>query len=144
MTLRAPALLTLSLSLAFPGCGSDGRSPAAAPSPCVTPTELVDRERLPADFPLDQFGEVTEVTRRPRSLTAEAITTTSIVEVYPPLARSVLDAGLEILASENEGFEAEIFFASKRHTGAYRLREGPCEGLVTIRLLYGKRVGGGG
>ncbi|MFN2526615.1 MAG: hypothetical protein ABR505_10220 [Actinomycetota bacterium] len=106
----------------------------------MTPTELT-RAELPTEFALEEFAEITEVIRRPRSLTAEAVTTTSIIELYPPLARSVLDAGFEILASENEGFEAEIFFASKRRTGAYRLREGPCEGLVTIRLLYGKRTG---
>ncbi len=120
--------------------GGSGPPTSAEPSPCVTPTEL-SNAKLPSEFRLAEFAEITEVTRRPRALTAEAVTTTSIIELYPPLAHSVLEAGFEILASENEGFEAEIFFASKQRTGAYRLREGPCEGLVTIRLLYGKRTG---
>lgn len=140
MSRGAATLLALTLVLVLSGCGSDSGPPQARPSPCVTPTELA-KAKLPAELELGKFAEITDVARRPRSLTAEAVTTTSIIELYPPLATSVLDAGFEILAAENEGFEAEIFFASKRLTGAYRLREGPCEGLVTIRLLYGKRTG---
>jgi hypothetical protein len=136
----AATLLAPALAVVLSGCGSDSGPTQASPSPCVTPTELA-KAKLPTEFALEEYADITEVTQRPRSLTAEAITTTSIIELYPPLAHSVLDAGFEILASENEGFEAEIFFASKQRTGAYRLREGPCEGLVTIRLLYGKRTG---
>ena len=92
---------------------------------------------MPADTPVDRFGTVTAVQTKPGFVGVEAITETQIVELYPPLARSVLDAGYDILSGDNEGFEAEIFFArGKGVTGTYLLREGPCEGQVTIKLLY--------
>ena len=63
----------------------------------------------------------------------------SVVELYPPLARSILDAGYSIVSSDNEGFEAEIFFGDDRTTGAYRLREAPCKEQVIVRLLFDQK-----
>ena len=74
--------------------------------------------------------------RRGDALGITAVSEKTVVELYPPLARAVLAAGYSIVASDNEGFEAEIFFGDDRVTGAYRLREGPCEGEVTVRLLF--------
>ena len=107
---------------------------------CPTPPPIQDTSALPKELPLAEFGTVTEAGREGDNSYGEIITETTIVELYPPMARAVLDADYQILASENEGFEAEIFFAKGRKiTGAYRLREGPCEDLVTVRLLYTKR-----
>jgi hypothetical protein len=132
------ALLASALLLA--ACG-DG-DPAAAPSPCPSPVPVDRRDLrlLPRDVPLAEYGPVTEVEVEAGFIGAQAITETSIIELYPPLARAVLDEGYDIVSSENEGFEAEIFFARGKHiTGAYRLREGPCKGDVTIKLLYGSQ-----
>lgn len=68
---------------------------------------------------------------------AQAITETSIVELYPELSRRVRSEGYQQISGENEGFEAEIYFQKGRDTGAFLLREGPCEGQVTVRLIYG-------
>lgn len=136
---RATTGVVFASLIVFSACGDNGSSPAAEPTPCTTPAEL-SHARLPSDFRLDEFADIVDVEDGRHILRAEAVTTTSIIELYPPLAHSVLDAGFEILAGDNEGFEAEIFFASKRRTGAYRLREGPCEDLVTIKLVYGKRA----
>ena len=65
----------------------------------------------------------------------EVITEQKIVEVDPPLQRAILDAGYEILSHDNEGFEAEIFFArGSKSVGTIIMREGPCEGQATLRL----------
>ncbi len=64
------------------------------------------------------------------------MTTTSIIELYPPLARQVIDAGYTIVSSENEGTDAEIFFARGRVAAVYLMRQGPCDELVTITLDY--------
>ncbi|MGH2728997.1 MAG: hypothetical protein ACRDJI_00145 [Actinomycetota bacterium] len=127
--------------LLLSGCGGDGDSDAA-PSPCPSQVPVDDRDLrlLPRDVPLAEHGVVTEVVVKAGFLGAQAVGDTRIIELYPPLARSVLDAGYDIISSENEGFEAEIFFARGKHiTGAYRLREGPCKDQVTIRLLYGAK-----
>jgi hypothetical protein len=137
---RLPAAC-VALLLLVSGCGGDGDGDAA-PTPCATPVPVDDRDLrlLPRDVPLAEHGVVTEVQIRAGFLGAEAIGQTRIIELYPPLARSVLDAGYDIISSDNEGFEAEIFFARGKYiTGAYRLREGPCKDEVTIRLLYGAK-----
>ena len=64
-----------------------------------------------------------------------------VVELYPPLARAVLDSGYSIVSSDNEGFEAEIFFGDDSVTGAYRLREAECPDRVIVRLLFEDKGG---
>lgn len=133
---RAVLLL---VALGSVGCGSGGTSGAPSPStPCPSPAAVTDVGLLPSDVPLAEHGVVTEIEVEAGFIGATAVSETQIVELYPPLARALLDAGFEIVSSDNEGFEAEIFFARGREvTGAYRLREGPCPGQVTIKLLYG-------
>jgi len=66
-----------------------------------------------------------------------ALAETTVVELDPALQRSLLDEGYQIIGHDNEGFEAEIFFARDERTlGTFTLREGPCEGHVTVRLNY--------
>lgn len=96
-----------------------------------------DESLLPKDIPFAEHGVLTELEVQGGYLGATVIGTTPIVELYPPIARAVLDAGYEIFASDNEGFEAEIFFRKGEVDGAYRMREGPCGDLVTIKLLIG-------
>lgn len=94
---------------------------------------------LPKDIPFDDYGVITSVTIRQGFLIADAIDEdNTIIEAYPPMGRDLQDAGYDILNVDNEGFEAEIFFArGKDVVGTYRLLEGPCPGQVTIKLLYG-------
>lgn len=85
---------------------------------------------------MDEWGVVDTIEVDAGFVGARAVTETSIVELYPVIARATV--GYEILSWDNGGFEAEIFFETGRDTtGTYRLREGPCEGQVTSRLLYG-------
>ncbi len=91
---------------------------------------------MPHELHLARHATITEVRHRGRALGVTAVSDLSVVELYPPLARAILDAGYSIVSSDNEGFEAEIFFGDDRTTGAYRLREGPCPGEVTVKLLF--------
>lgn len=119
-------------------CGNERQGPAAPPEPCPTSAPVADTSLLPKDVPLDRFATITELEIKGGFLGAEATTDTSIVELFPPLARALLNSGYDILSSDNEGFEAEIFFGrGKKVTGTFLLREGPCKDQVTIRLLYG-------
>lgn len=119
-------------------CGNGAREPAARPEPCPSRAPVADLSLLPKDVPLQRFATITELEIKGGFLGAEATTDTSIVELFPPLARALLNSGYDILSSDNEGFEAEIFFGrGKDVTGTFLLREGPCKDEVTIRLLYG-------
>ncbi len=78
-----------------------------------------------------------EVGRRRGYAAVTLISTETVVELYPQLARGLLEGGHEILSGDNEGFEAEIFFALREgRTGRYVLREGPCRDEVTLHILY--------
>lgn len=86
---------------------------------------------------LDRFATVTETSVADDYLNATAVAETTVVELDPELQRALIDEGYEIIGHDNEGFEAEIFFArSEKTLGTFRLREGPCEGQVTVRFLY--------
>lgn len=68
---------------------------------------------------------------------AKVISEELIVEIDPELQRSLITAGYEIVGHDNEGFEAEIFFRRGEDTvGTIFMKEGPCDGQVTIDLLY--------
>ncbi len=132
--MRVVALVWIAITAA---CGGDGESAATgSPTTCPIPNEARDAGDVPPELHLSDHATVTEVTRRGGALGITAISTKSVVELYPPLARAILDAGYSIVSSDNEGFEAEIFFGDEAVTGAYRLREGPCKDQVTVRLLF--------
>lgn len=115
--------------------GDPGDAPASRPV-CESPRPAADTTRVPSDLLLAEHATITEVTRRDGAVGVVAVSDLSVVELYPPLARAILDAGYSIVSSDNEGFEAEIFFGDDRTTGAYRLREAPCGEQVIVRLLF--------
>ena len=92
---------------------------------------------LPDDIPLEQWGIVSDVKVAKGFLTATVTTGTQIIELYPPVARSLLDAGYQTISADNEGFEAEIFFTrAHKTTGNVIMREVACD-QVTMKLIYG-------
>ena len=123
------------LMLATIACGnSDNAKPEAAP--CRTPAASNRAGLVPDDLGLAQHGTIIDADRIGRRLTATLVTDTTIVELYPPLARQLFDSGYTIVSGENEGTDAEIFFARGPVSGVYLMRQGPCEDLVTLTLDY--------
>ena len=126
----------LLLCTACSGSGGATRSESEdCPSPA--PATATDLKRLPADIPLDRWGVVSDVAITKGFVSATLTTETQIVELFPPVARSLLDAGYETISADNEGFEAELFFSrGPRTTGNLIMREVACD-QVTVKLLYG-------
>ncbi|MQA95288.1 MAG: hypothetical protein GEV11_11815 [Streptosporangiales bacterium] len=88
-------------------------------------------------MPLDlaKAGTVTSVDVRPDYVVAKAVTESTIEATYGSFPDVLRDAGFEIAAEENEGIEADIFFAKGTDaTGSVKFTEGPCQGQVTITL----------
>ena len=135
MKRAVPSLIAaLALAVTMAGCG--GSEDEARPE-CELPEPVADLSELPRGLPMDAWGNVTEIEVSDGFLSATAVTETGIIELYPVMARAVSESGHTILAGDNEGFEAEIFFErGEGTTGTFRLREGPCAEQVTIRLLY--------
>jgi hypothetical protein len=126
------ASIVLAASLA---CGGDEQK--AEPTPCEIPPEADTVDLVPEDLGLSEFGTITEAGRSGRRLTATLVTETEINLLYPPLARKLLDSGYFMISSENEGTDAEIFFARRRISGVYLMKMGrPCGDLVTLTLDY--------
>jgi hypothetical protein len=117
-------------------CGGDS-SPTTQPTSCEIPPPATNADIVPKDLGLSQHGTITEAGRSGRRLTATLVTETEINLLYPPLARKLLDSGYFMVSSENEGTDAEIFFARKRISGVYLMKHGrPCGDLVTLTLDY--------
>jgi hypothetical protein len=132
------ALGAVVMALVLAGCAPDHASGAGGP--CSPPGPGGDPSLLPDDLPVDELVTITDTSEQAGYLGVVGHTDTQIVELYPPLARMLLDAGYRIVAADNEGFEAELYFKRRGINGAIALREGPCPGLVTLRLLYGSQV----
>lgn len=120
------------------GCGGD--EPRAQPTPCPARTPIDPPEGIPSVLDQTYRGDVVEIGRRRGFAAVSMITSESVVELYPQLARALLEGGHEIVSGDNEGFEAEIFFALRDgRAGRYVLREGPCRDDVTLHILYEER-----
>lgn len=137
--------IRLAIALSFlmlSSCGGNsGDSREAGTPECLEPVLAADIADVPGELQLDRHATITEVDRKKGALGVTAISDLPVVELYPPLARAILDAGYSIVSSDNEGFEAEIFFGDESVTGAYRLREAPCGDQVIVKLLFDRGRG---
>ena len=129
--------------VAFPlllaGCGGD--EPRARETPCPRAASVESPGTIPKVLDQTFRGDVVEVGRRRGFTAVKLITTETIVELYPQLARGLIEGGHEIVRGDNEGFEAEIFFALRDgRAGRYVLREGPCPDDVTVHILYEEKM----
>ena len=131
---RLAIVLTL---VVMSSCGGGGGDEGRALTPeCGEPEPAPNAADVPAQLQLERHATITEVNTKRGALGVTAISDLPVVELYPPLARAVLAAGYSIVSSDNEGFEAEIFFGDDSVTGAYRLREAPCGDQVIVKLLF--------
>ncbi|MDQ4142321.1 MAG: hypothetical protein M3198_01015 [Actinomycetota bacterium] len=148
-TLRVGASLCLLLALGACSDPAASDKPAKGAQVCATDAPITGAElhKLPQALSLQKWGIVTKVTERAGFVGAELVSEMKIVELYPVISRAVEGGGYETISGENEGFEAELFFQKGRNTGTFLLREGPCKGQVTVKLIYGAAKGapqGGG
>jgi hypothetical protein len=122
------------LSCALVSCG--GSQPDAAV--CPEPKAGGDASIQPDGIDLRDYGTLTETRKKGDFISAVVISERSVDELYDPLLKEVSDADYNVLNSENEHFEAEIFFGDPSgRVALLNLREGPCLGQVTIRLTFG-------
>jgi hypothetical protein len=135
-TSRALSVVLAAAAVAAPACGDSpkGQPPVA----CPETTPATDLSLLPKDIPLDEYATITHLATSGGYLGVISVSKQRINELVPALQRELVASRYEILDRDNEGFEAEIYFARGKTYGSYRMREGPCEGQVTVKLLYGR------
>lgn len=124
--------------IALTACsGSSDTRAEPSPTPCPDSTPIGDLSLLPKDIPFTDFGEVVDAKVAKGFLLVEMRSAQLVIEADPPLQRALLAAGYEILSHENEGSDAEIFFARGQEVvGTFTLRN-LCAGQISIRLVYG-------
>lgn len=129
-------MLVVAAFFALAACGG-GEAAAPTATPCPQQPAVAAPQSLPRVLDQTERGRVVDVGRRRGFSAVTVVTDESVVELYPQLARGLVEGGHEILAGDNEGFEAEIFFGLRDgSTGRYVLREGPCRDQVTLHILY--------
>lgn len=125
------ALLPLLGALLLAGCGS-GSDAAGCPAP-----KRVDRPGpLVAALGLQKLG-VPVVARQDGELsTATVVSDQSVGALLQPVTKALKAGGYDVLGTEDEGFEAEIYFARGTDTnGVARLTGDPsCEGRSRVQV----------
>jgi hypothetical protein len=116
------------------GCGGGERAAQGCADPVPVGRERLDV--LPSGLDLRRTGTVTQVTTGGGGyVSAIAVAESTIEETFTTFPGVLSEAGFEVVATENEGVEADLYFArGEAATGSVKFTEGPCEGQVTTRL----------
>lgn len=139
--------LAVAGAIVLTGCASGASGPRY--TSCAEPMAAAEVPSLPDDLPLIEDAELTDVTRRKGFVAVTGVATnTTVDDLYDPVVERVRAKGFDVLAQENEGFEAEVYFSRRTDTaGIAGLRRGPCPGQVTVSVIYdpletreGKRI----
>ena len=61
----------------------------------------------------------------------------TVERLFESASEVVVDNGFEVINTDFEGFEAEIYFSrGSSIAGIVMMREGPCDGFVKANVLY--------
>lgn len=92
---------------------------------------------LPADVPVPEVIEITNTKVRRKFVIVDGYAETSVKDLFETSGKAITDGDFEIINTDYEGFEAELYFARGTSiAGIVRLREGPCDDFVSMNLLY--------
>ena len=96
-----------------------------------------EKSLLPDEISFDRYGTILTQVVEKGFLITEGRSDLMVVELDPVIQRDLIAEGFEILSHDNEGFEAEIFFARGREfVGTFTLQE-LCEGQIRVKLVLG-------
>ena len=140
--LRAPSsVVGLTLVLAGVGCAACGTGQVVAPGSSATPTctpmpsEPAVLEGKVAVFDLTGVADLITVVNHDGYFVIDARAEGEITDLTIAFQQVVSDAGFNVAGSDDEGFEAEVFFARGNvAAGQIVLTESPCPGLVDVEI----------
>lgn len=136
---RSLPVLSLLGALLLAGCGSGEDT-----SGCPAPERVARPGPLVAALGLQRLG-VPVVAREDGELsTATVVSERSVGALLTPVTKALEAGGYDVLGTEDEGFEAEIYFARGTDTnGVARLTGDPdCDGRSRVQVSVAT-VGGG-
>lgn len=117
-------------------CSSE-RMPDLSAASCKLPPAIDRPKDLSADVPIPDVIEITRTKIRKKFVIVDGFAKTTVKGLFDSAAETITEAKFDIINTDYEGFEAEIYFARAASiAGIARLREGPCDGYVSLNLLY--------
>lgn len=91
---------------------------------------------MPANLSFDKVGTVTKVLTSEGHITVQAVASKPLDEVAVLIQDAVSAAGYTPNGMDNEGFEAEVFFASGQYAaGQALIQRARCEGQWDVELV---------
>ena len=94
-------------------------------------------EDLPDDFPWPDDISLTQAQLKKTYVMLEGFSKRSVEELFATVQPEVRAEGFDIINTDYEGFEAEIYFAKENSlAGIASMREGPCDGYVKVNVIY--------
>ena len=130
------SLVVCAASVVLFACsGSEGEvRPAAA---CTLPPEIEFPGGVPDDFPWVDEVWVTQAESKKKFVTISGFSEESVEDLFEIMRRELDAEGFDIINTDYEGFEAELYFAKGNSlAGIAALREGPCDGYVKLNVIY--------
>ena len=130
---RSGLLLTAVVAVAA-ACGGGG-SAQSADCDAPTPVETGDDAQVPLDLDLTDFGTLTRLEVDGGFTSYRVEGKGSVQDTYVPVTRQIRDDGWNLVGSENEGVDAEVYFArGTSETGVVLLQELDCAGTIAIEV----------
>lgn len=92
---------------------------------------------LPDDFPWPEDVVLSRAEIKKKFVALEGFSERSVEELFTSSRPSLITNGFDIINTDFEGFEAELYFAKGDSlAGIVSLREGPCDGYVKVNVIY--------
>lgn len=127
----------LALSLSLPVACSTSAGEVEPVASCSMAPALASPPDLPADFPQPEGVSLTEVRVKEKFVSTEGYDRRSVEELFEDVRPLLTDRGFDVINTDFEGFEAELYFAKGDGlAGIVAMREGPCDGYVKVNVLY--------
>ena len=123
------------MAIALGACAREAEpAPAAA---CEIPRTIDSPDGLPPDFPWPDGVSPTEAQVQEKFVSMEGFSERSVEELFEDARPLLLSHGFDVINTDFEGFEAELYFAKSADlAGIVSMREGPCDGYVKVNVIY--------
>lgn len=101
------------------------------------PPEIEAPKNIPADFPWPDDVIVTQAEQSKQFVSIAGFGDQTVEELFDAMREELGEEGFDIINTDFEGFEAELYFAKGNSlAGIASLREGPCDGYVKTNVVY--------
>ena len=134
---RLGAALAVAVLVVGAACSKDAAPENRPASACSVPPEIAAPKDVPEDFPWPDGVFVTQAESTEQFVSIGGFGETTVEELFEITRTELLDEGFDIINTDFEGFEAELYFAKGNSlAGIAALREGPCDGYVKVSVVY--------